>query len=63
MLLISGDMNALESATMTTAEPQFNKVPRDCQNVLAVKRIRHIQVLFHILRTLLGDFLGTTLKF
>ena len=56
-------MNALESATMTTAEPQFNKVPRDCQNVLAVKRIRYIQVLFHILPTLPGDFLGTTLKF
>ena len=56
-------MNALESATMTTAEPQCNKVPRDCENVLAVKRIRYIQVLFHILPTLLGDSLGTTLKF
>ena len=48
-LLISGDVNALERSTMTTVEPQYKDVARDCQNFFPIKRIRYIEGLFHIL--------------
>ena len=31
-----------------TVEPQYNKGPRDWQNLFAITRFRYIQVLFHI---------------
>ena len=48
-LLLSGDVNALEHSAMTTVEPQYNELPRDCQNFFRIKRIRYIEGLFHIL--------------
>ena len=31
-----------------TVEPRYNEVPMDWQNVLAIKRFRYIEVLFHV---------------
>ena len=34
---------------LNTVEPEYNKVPRDWQNLFAIKRFRYIKVLFHML--------------
>ena len=44
----SMDYDLIFCCLLNTVEPEYNKVPRDWQNLFAITRFRYIKVLFHM---------------
>ena len=45
----SMDYDLIFCCLLNKVEPEYNKVPRDWQNLFAITRFRYIKVLFHML--------------